>query len=164
MNWGLIDGDAVRELRERKRWIAAEIERIKGTVVKPLPDVNQYLMSRGTPPIQNGMHMGSAPEAGGARLWRRGDPCPAPRVAKQKDGPGRSRSKSNTKGYIRRQQREIERFKNLESVKIHEGFRLRRRPRAFQRTQGKAREDPPGIPGPGLAHRRHDPFGDFGSS
>ena len=118
---GLIDGDAVRELRERKRWIAAEIERIKGTVVKPLPDVNQYLASRGTPAIQNGMHMD--------QLLKRAEldygavetlaPAPGPLTDK---AVRQVEIEIKYEGYIQRQQREIERFKNLEAVKIHEGF------------------------------------------
>nr|WP_306303960.1 tRNA uridine-5-carboxymethylaminomethyl(34) synthesis enzyme MnmG [Desulfosarcina cetonica] len=54
---GIVDADTVKILRDRKAEIAAEIERIKKTVIKPLPEVNAYLASRQTPAIDSGIHL-----------------------------------------------------------------------------------------------------------
>ncbi len=118
---GLIDGDAVEEVRDRRGRISREIERIKAAVVRPVPAVNAYLAARGTPPIHNGTYMD--------QLLKRAEldygaveafaPPPAPvdnQVARQVE------IEIKYEGYIRRQEREIARFKNLEMVKIGDDF------------------------------------------
>lgn len=118
---GLVGEDAVWELRDRKAQIAAEIERIRKAIVKPGPAVNAYLAEKGTPPIQNGMSMD--------QLLKRAEldyeavtvlaPAPGPlsrKAARQVE------IEVKYDGYIRRQLREIERFRNLESIRVPEGF------------------------------------------
>ncbi|AOY59884.1 MULTISPECIES: tRNA uridine-5-carboxymethylaminomethyl(34) synthesis enzyme MnmG [Desulfococcus] len=118
---GLIDAAAVREVRDRKACIAAEIERLRRAVVKPVPAVNQFLAARGTPPIQNGMPMDqllkrAELDYGAVKTFA---PPPIPLTEKTTR---QVEIEVKYEGYIRRQQREIERFRHLEAMRIPEGF------------------------------------------
>ncbi|MBC2712986.1 MAG: tRNA uridine-5-carboxymethylaminomethyl(34) synthesis enzyme MnmG [Desulfosarcina sp.] len=116
---GLVDADTVKDNRERKAQIQAEIQRIKRTVIKPLPEVNTYLEQRGTPPIDNGVHM--------VQLLKRAEldfeavaklaPAEAPlaeRVTRQVE------IEIKYEGYIQRQLQEIGKFRHLEQIKLPE--------------------------------------------
>jgi len=118
---GLIDNDTLKDVNERKKQIEDEINRIKKTIIKPLASVNQYLESRNTIPINNGIYMD--------QILKRSEmdykdveilaPAPAPvplKIARQVV------IETKYEGYIQRQIREIEKFKNLENVKIPEDF------------------------------------------
>lgn len=118
---GLISAEAAQEVAERQEQIRAEMVRIGRTVVKPLPEVNQYLSSQGSNEISNGMHMD--------QLLKRAElsydavrqlaPASAPvdgRVARQVE------IEIKYEGYIRRQLSEIERFKHLEQIRLPEDF------------------------------------------
>ncbi len=121
---GLISGQAHQDAIERKRRIADEIARVRRTVIKPLPEVNQYLESRGTNPIANGVHLD--------QLVKRAEldysavdrlaPGPEPldeRVTRQVE------IEIKYEGYIQRQLAEIERFKHLEQIRLPEDFDYR---------------------------------------
>ncbi len=121
---GLISAQAHQDAIERKRQIADEIARVRRTVIKPLPEVNQYLESRGTNPIANGVHLD--------QLVKRAEldysavdrlaPGPQPldeRVTRQVE------IEIKYEGYIQRQLAEIERFKNLEQIRLPEDFDYR---------------------------------------
>jgi tRNA uridine 5-carboxymethylaminomethyl modification enzyme len=121
---GLISGQAHQDAIERKRQIADEIARVRRTVIKPLPEVNQYLESRGTNPIANGVHLD--------QLVKRAEldysavdrlaPGPEPldeRVTRQVE------IEIKYEGYIQRQLSEIERFKHLEQIRLPEDFDYR---------------------------------------
>jgi tRNA uridine 5-carboxymethylaminomethyl modification enzyme len=116
---GLVDVDTVKDNRERLAGIRAEIMRIKRKVIKPLPDVNAYLESRGTSPIESGIHLD--------RLLKRAqldysavaalapaEPSLTEPVTRQVE------IEIKYEGYIHRQLQEIERFKDLERVKLPE--------------------------------------------
>ncbi len=118
---GLVSADAARDAAERKRQIAAEIERVQRTVVKPHDDVNRYLGLKGTPPLTSGVHLD--------QLIKRAElgydavlalaPGPGPvgeRVARQVE------IEIKYAGYIKRHLAEIERFKHLEKIMIPDGF------------------------------------------
>ena len=118
---GLITDDTVRAIQDRKAQIAGEIKRVKQVVIKPTPAVNDYLRQRGTKTIGNGIHL--------EQLLKRaeldydavralaGSPVSISRpVAKQVE------IEIKYEGYIQKQLREIERFKNMESVKIPPDF------------------------------------------
>jgi len=118
---GLIDKDTLKDVNERKKQIEDEIGRIKKTIIKPLPSVNKYLESRNTKPINNGVSL--------AQILKRAEidykdveflapackPVPL-KVASQVV------IETKYEGYIKRQIREIEKFKNLENVKIPDNF------------------------------------------
>ena len=118
---GLVPDDAARAAAERKQQIEAEIRRVRAAVIKPLPEVNAYLQSRGTRPVDSGIHMD--------QLLRRAEldyeavthlaPAPLPvaaPVARQVE------IEIKYEGYIRRQLNEIERFRHLEQVRLPEDF------------------------------------------
>ncbi len=118
---GLIDADTIADLRERKRHIEAEIRRVKGTVIKPSNENNAYLITRGTKPISNGARLDQLLKR--AELDYHAVEALAPAseairtpVAQQVE------VEIKYEGYIQRQTREIERFRNLESMRIPEGF------------------------------------------
>ncbi|MFO7495917.1 MAG: tRNA uridine-5-carboxymethylaminomethyl(34) synthesis enzyme MnmG [Desulfobacterales bacterium] len=114
---GLVDAAACQDVRERKRQIAAEIQRLKNTVVKPSAVVNAFLGEAGTPPITSGAPM--------EQLLKRSQldygavdalaPSPEPvdsKVARQVE------IEIKYEGYIQKQQREIEKFKGFEQRSI----------------------------------------------
>ncbi|WP_372683006.1 tRNA uridine-5-carboxymethylaminomethyl(34) synthesis enzyme MnmG [Desulfosarcina sp.] len=118
---GLHSADTLKANRERKAQIQAEIQRIKQAVIKPLPAVNAYLAQRGTPPIDNGIHL--------VQLLKRAeldydavatlspaDTPPTERVARQVE------IEIKYEGYIRRQLQEIDKFRHLEQIKLPESI------------------------------------------
>ena len=118
---GLIDDNTLRELKARKREIDKEIQRVKQTVVKPSAKVNEYLQSRNTKPIHQGVHLG--------QLLKRTELsyevveilAKSPNVI---DNAAARQVEIEVKyeGYIQKQLREIKRFKNLERIKVPQDF------------------------------------------
>ncbi len=118
---GLIGAEAVGELRERREHIAREIRRIRGTVIRPGAGVNAYLASRGSTPLQQGAHLDQLVKRAelGYHAVDSLAPSPdpiAPAVARQVE------IEVKYEGYVQIQLREIERFKNLENVRLPEDF------------------------------------------
>jgi tRNA uridine 5-carboxymethylaminomethyl modification enzyme len=118
---GLIKNDTLREIKERKRQINQEIQRVKQTVIKPGDSVNQYLQSSGTQPIQSGTYLDQLlkrAELGYevVEALAKGPETVSRVVAKQVE------IEVKYEGYIQKQLNEIEKFKNLERMKIPEGF------------------------------------------
>ncbi|MFY9940794.1 MAG: tRNA uridine-5-carboxymethylaminomethyl(34) synthesis enzyme MnmG [Desulfobacterales bacterium] len=114
---GLVDAAACREVRERKRRIVAEIQRLKNTVVKPGPAVNAFLGGAGTPPITSGASMEQLLKRAqldyGAVDALAPSPQPVdPKVARQVE------IEIKYAGYIQKQQKEIEKFKGFEQRPI----------------------------------------------
>ncbi|WP_028313649.1 tRNA uridine-5-carboxymethylaminomethyl(34) synthesis enzyme MnmG [Desulfatibacillum aliphaticivorans] len=118
---GLIDDDAFKDLIERKKQIQAELDRVRSTIIKPLPEVNQYLEDKGTAPLKEAAPLD--------RLMKRVQlgydaveklaPSPEPinpRVSRQVE------IAIKYEGYIAKQLREIEKFREMERVRIPEGF------------------------------------------
>jgi len=118
---GLIGDDALAEVRERWQQVFQEIRRIRGVVIKPTPEVNAYLAGKGTNPITSGVRLD--------QLLKRNEldydaveamaSSPVPigkKVSRQVE------IEVKYEGYIERQQREIEKFKNLERMRIPEAF------------------------------------------
>jgi len=54
---GLIDNDTLKDVNERKKQIVDEIKRIKGTVIKPGDHSADYLKSKGTKTLTNGVYL-----------------------------------------------------------------------------------------------------------
>lgn len=118
---GLIEDNTLQEIQERKEQIAGEIKRVKQVVVKPTPAVNDYLQQRGTPSIRHGVHL--------EQLLKRTELNYEMVEALAKSPHSISRPVARQveveikyEGYIQKQQREIERFKNMERVKIPPDF------------------------------------------
>ncbi len=116
---GLVDAQTVSDNRERKRMIQEEMERVKRTVIKPLPEVNAYLRERGTPTIESGIHL--------SQLLKRAElgydvvSALAPAEGELEERVTRQvEIEVKYEGYIRRQLAEIEKFRHLEQIKIPE--------------------------------------------
>ena len=118
---GLVESDTVKDVKDRRRQIQDEIQRIRKAVVKPVPAVNAYLTDRGSSLIENGVHLD--------QLLKRNEldygmvdtlaPADAPlerRVTRQVE------IEIKYEGYIQKQEKEIKKFSNLEHQKIPENF------------------------------------------
>ena len=118
---GLVDADTVKDDRERKAQIQAEIQRIKQTVIKPLPAVNAYLEGRGTPPIDNGVHLvqllkRAELDYDAVAMLGPAETPPLARVTRQVE------IEIKYEGYIQRQLQEIGKFRHLEQIKLPESI------------------------------------------
>ena len=118
---GLIDTETLKDVKDRKKKIAKEIKRIKGTVIKPSKVANDYLKSRGTNPVNTGVRLD--------QLLKRAelDYRVVEELAKSPESISSKTAKQveieiKYEGYIKRQLKEIEKFKNLEKMKIPEVF------------------------------------------
>jgi tRNA uridine 5-carboxymethylaminomethyl modification enzyme len=118
---GLIPGDTARMVRERKKKIQTEIKRIKGVVIKPTEDVNTYLRDCGTEPIRSGIPLD--------QLLKRAEldydtvrRLAAPPEPLNGRVTGQVEIEVKYEGYIRKQHREIEKFKDLDRLRIPETF------------------------------------------
>jgi tRNA uridine 5-carboxymethylaminomethyl modification enzyme len=119
--FGLIDDDAIKDLKQRKAQIESEIERVKSTVMKPVAEVNDYLENRGTRPIRHGISLDQLLKRAELDYEMVNALAPSP------ENLGRAVSRQveiqvKYEGYIEKQLREIEKFKNLERVKIPPEF------------------------------------------
>ena len=114
---GLIDAAYARDIEARQKEIRAEIKRVRKTVVKPTAEVNTYLSLQGTSPIKSGIHLSQLVKRAqlGYAAVRKLAPSEipvGPAVALQTE------IEIKYEGYIQRQLKEIEKFKDLEQVKI----------------------------------------------
>jgi len=122
---GLINYDALKDVQERKKQISDEIKRIKSTVIKPEKEINDYLIHQGTTPLKSGMYLD--------QLLKRAELNYSAVDALAKN-PDNIRSKVarqveteiKYEGYIHRQLKEIEKFKNMERMKIPDNFDFNR--------------------------------------
>jgi tRNA uridine 5-carboxymethylaminomethyl modification enzyme len=118
---GLIDHDTLKDVNERKKQISKEIKRIKKTVIKPAKNINDYLVNQGTRPLKSGIYLD--------QLLKRAeiDYRTAHKLAKSPYNISESVARQveieiKYEGYIKRQLKEIEKFKNLERMNIPENF------------------------------------------
>ncbi len=118
---GLIDNETLYDVKERKKQIDKEIKRIKKTLVKPAKKTNDYLSEKGTRSLNNGIYLD--------QLLKRAelDYHAVEALSKSPDYIGKRVARQveieiKYEGYIKRQLEEIEKFKNLELMKIPEDF------------------------------------------
>ena len=118
---GLIDADTIKDVVARRKAIAEETRRLKQVVIKPLAGVNRYLEKRGTRALSTGVVLD--------QLLKRAEltydavailaPPPAPLhpdVIRQVE------IEVKYEGYIQRQLKDAEKLKDLEKVRIPDGF------------------------------------------
>ena len=118
---GLIAEDKMREVTERKKQIEAEINRIRKTVIKPSEKVNAYLSKKGTQPITSGTPLDqllkrTELDFGMVEALAKGSNIIDKKVSRQVE------IEIKYEGYIRKQFKEIDKFKNLEKIIISEEF------------------------------------------
>jgi tRNA uridine 5-carboxymethylaminomethyl modification enzyme len=121
---GLIGADDAHELRRRRKQIAAEIQRVRGTVVRPTPKVNAYLEELGSKPIQRGVHLDQLVKRAGLGYdaVEHLEPAPEPLAA---SAARQVEIEIKYEGYIQKQIKEIEKFKHLEKIRIPDDFDFR---------------------------------------
>ncbi|UCD88803.1 MAG: tRNA uridine-5-carboxymethylaminomethyl(34) synthesis enzyme MnmG [Desulfobacterales bacterium] len=119
--YDLIDSDTINDVIARKKQIAQEIDRIKKTVIKPMKEVNDYLIHQNTKALNSGIYLD--------QLLKRAelDYRAVENLSKSPDDISKNVARQveieiKYEGYIKRQLREIEKFRNLEKVKIPEDF------------------------------------------
>ena len=118
---GLLSAEVARQAAERREQITAEIQRVRQAVIRPLPEVNDYLLARETKPISSGTHVDQLvkrTELSYDIVNRFAPPLSPlhPLVARQVE------IEIKYEGYIQRQLGEIARFKHLEQIKLPEDF------------------------------------------
>ncbi len=118
---GLVNEDRLKLTREIKEHTEKELKRIRQTIIKPTKDVNAWLESKKSSLLNTGIKLD--------QLLKRAEMsysdieylCPAPypvspRVKKQVE------TEIKYQGYIARQLKEIQKFKNMEKIKIPKGL------------------------------------------
>ena len=118
---GLIDRNTLTDVKDRKREIETEIKRVKTTIIKPTDAVNTYLTDHGTKPVDNGIYLDNLLKRAELdyRVVQTLAPAAQPlsfKVSQQVE------IEIKYEGYIQRQYREIDKFRNLERMKIPESF------------------------------------------
>ncbi|MCF8025135.1 MAG: tRNA uridine-5-carboxymethylaminomethyl(34) synthesis enzyme MnmG [Desulfobacteraceae bacterium] len=118
---GLIGDDVAREVEERRRQMDAEIERLGKTTIPPGPRLQQYLVDRDSSPVKTGTRAGQLLKRTELDygLIREFAPPAEPidtRVLRQVE------IAVKYDGYIRKQLKEIEKFREMEDTRIPEDF------------------------------------------
>ena len=116
---GLVTADGIGELRERRRQIQSELERVRTTVIKPTAAVNDYLTARGTRPLSTGAHLDqllkrAQLDYGAVTALAPPEATLPPRGARLVE------IEVKYEGYIQRQAGEIEKFKNVVRIRLGE--------------------------------------------
>ncbi len=118
---GLHDRATYLELVERKKAIEAELKRLKQTVFRPVREVNEFLASKGSKPIVEPTSLDKLlkrPELKYEDISVLSPPSvelPS-RVKRQVE------VMCKYEGYIRRQEAEVKKFRNLEKILIPDDF------------------------------------------
>ncbi|MCF8111582.1 MAG: tRNA uridine-5-carboxymethylaminomethyl(34) synthesis enzyme MnmG [Desulfobacteraceae bacterium] len=123
-NLGLIGDDAAKEVKERKRRIDEEIGRLGKTALKPGPKLDKYFSERNSSPVRTGTRADQLLKRTELDydLIRHFVPPPVQvddRVARQVE------IAVKYDGYIRKQLKEIEKYREMEDTRIPEDFDFR---------------------------------------
>lgn len=119
---GLINDDAIHEMKEKWNIISEEIHRIKHTTISPSKKVNDYLIEKGSSPIKNATPLSQIlkrPELDyeGIKIFDKEYENKAEDISQNVE------IEIKYEGYIQRQINEVTKFKNLEKIKIPTDFR-----------------------------------------
>ena len=128
----LVKKDVLLEIIERKKQIKDEIRRIKKTVIKPTEKTNHYLKDKESSIISNGVHLDQLLKRTKINYdivdtLAKSSQHLSNKVTKQVE------IEIKYEGYIKRQQKEIEKFQHLEKIKIPSLF-------DFSKTHGLSNE------------------------
>jgi tRNA uridine 5-carboxymethylaminomethyl modification enzyme len=118
---GLIDRDTLKELHERKRLIEKEINRIRKVTIKPTDEVNRHLERLGSMPLTTGVSLDQLIKRVNIGYETVSTLAKSPWPIDEKAA-RQVEIEIKYEGYINRQQKEIEKFKHLEHMKLPEGF------------------------------------------
>jgi tRNA uridine 5-carboxymethylaminomethyl modification enzyme len=120
-DYGLIDKEHLDFCREIQSQTQQEIDRVKNTVIKPNEAVNAFLVDHKTNPITTGVKLEQLLKRAELTYGALNEISPAPK-------PLHARAQNQVEieikyeGYIQRQLNEIEKFKDLEKIRIPEKF------------------------------------------
>jgi tRNA uridine 5-carboxymethylaminomethyl modification enzyme len=124
---GLMGEDTVRDLKERQRQIVDELQRLERVRIRPTVRVNEYLRSRGSARLDAAVSP--------ARLLKRPELSYSDLVhleGRRVDLPEQVvrqvEIQCKYEGYLRRQEAEVKRFKDLERMHIPASFGYREGP------------------------------------
>ncbi|MBW1893979.1 MAG: tRNA uridine-5-carboxymethylaminomethyl(34) synthesis enzyme MnmG [Deltaproteobacteria bacterium] len=118
---GLIDKDTFADVKERKKQIKEEIHRIKQTILKPGKSVNTFLESKGSSPLTTGMPLDQLLKRNGIDYQDVRTYAPSPKLISDKVA-RQVATEIKYEGYISRQLREVEKFRDLEKIKLPDDF------------------------------------------
>jgi tRNA uridine 5-carboxymethylaminomethyl modification enzyme len=118
---GLIQDEIVIDMKERQKKISSEAHRIKNTLISPSERINDHLIKSGSSPIKNTTSLG--------QILKRPE-LHYQHIAALDENAHRIDENISRKveielkyeGYIQRQLKEVEKFRNLEKVKIPHDF------------------------------------------
>jgi tRNA uridine 5-carboxymethylaminomethyl modification enzyme len=118
---GIIKKDTIEEIRVRKEIIGKEMDRIKSQIIKPNDKTNEYLAQKGSNKISNGIYLDQIIKRKGFTYQAVNHLSKSPlpitkRIEKQVE------IEIKYEGYIKRQLNEINKYKNMENIKIHPDF------------------------------------------
>lgn len=139
---GLIDKDTFKDLKERRRQITQELERIDRTKIKPSAQVNQFLAGKKSAPLDAALPVAQLlrrPELSYSDLEHlegRASQLPE-RVTRQVE------IQCKYQGYLQRQEGEVKKFKNLEKINIPLGFNYEEIPGLSNEVRQKLQEIQP---------------------
>ena len=122
---GLIDSESCARIRDRKREIEDEIDRIKKTIIKPSAEVNCYLAERGSPPIGTGVCLEQLLKRKELDYEAAGILSGPPAAPVSVEAARQVEIEIKYEGYIQKQLKEIEKFKGLEKQVIPVAFDYR---------------------------------------
>ncbi|THB76892.1 MAG: tRNA uridine-5-carboxymethylaminomethyl(34) synthesis enzyme MnmG [Desulfobacteraceae bacterium] len=114
---GMVDEQTLAFTREIQKQTAAEIERVKQTVVKPDPETNDYLKGVGSNTLTTGIKLEQLLKRAEISYKDVNHLLPAPEPVHER---ARQQTEIEIKyeGYINRQHREIKKFKDMEKIRI----------------------------------------------
>jgi len=118
---GLVSDDMLRRFREKKRWIASELERLEKTRVNPGDGVNSALRAAGCAPLRSPASLGDIlrrPDVS-RETFRKIFPPPGetpPEAVEEAE------IQTIYAGYLKRQEDQVRRLSRMENVKIPENF------------------------------------------
>jgi tRNA uridine 5-carboxymethylaminomethyl modification enzyme len=118
---GLIGGDVRKEMRERKRQLAAELDRLNRVRLKPTEEVNRYLCAKKSAPLGGSVplvQLLKRPELAYPDLEALGEGTSSLPAAVKRQ----VEIQCKYEGYLQRQEAEARKFRNLERMRIPEGF------------------------------------------
>jgi len=118
---GLVDDDTLKFCKEIQDQTKKEIQRHKKTIIKPTQKVNDFLLSKGTNPITNGVKLEQLLKRAELDYNSLKEICPQPAPVMER-AEHQVEIQIKYEGYILRQLKEIKKFKDLEKIKIPKNF------------------------------------------
>ena len=114
---GLIDRHTVNDLKQKREQIRAEIKRLKDVLIKPSAEVNAYLQAKGARALEQGVRMDQLLKRSELDYTAVRQLAPAPAPIRS-DAERQVEIEIKYEGYIKRQQREAAKLRDLEDILI----------------------------------------------